>query len=101
MLGPGHRPETHTAYHEGHDKRQEYLQDHYEALHHLFTNLAKAKLYVKPEKRHLFQLQVQYCGRILREGRRCPSPAKTEAIRNWDHNTMKMPKALKGFLGFG
>ena len=81
------------------DKRQEYLQDHYAALHHLFTNLAKAKLYVKPEKCHLFQLQVQYCGHILREGRGCPSPAKTEAIRNWDHNTIKTPKALKGFLG--
>ena len=81
------------------DKRQEYLQDHYEALHHLFTNLDKAKLYVKPEKCHLFQFQVQYCGHILREERICPSPAETEAIRNWDYNTIKTPKALKGFLG--
>ena len=81
------------------DKRQEFLQDHYDALHHLFTNLAKAKLYVKPEKCHLFQLQVHYCGLILREGRRCQSPAKTEVVHKMDHPTIKTPKALKGFLG--
>ena len=78
--------------------RQEYLQDHYQALYHLFSALAKATVYVKSEKCHLLQMQVQY-RHILREGRRCPSAAKTEAIRNGDHNTIKAPKALNGFLG--
>ena len=79
--------------------RQEYLKYHFQALYHFFSALTKAKLCFKPDKCHLFQMQVQYCGLILREGERCPSPAKTEAIRNWVHDTIKTPKALKGFFG--
>ena len=61
--------------------------------------LASADLTVKPEKCTLLMRQVQYVGHVLCEGQRFPSPAKTEALRLWDKNTIKTAKALKGFLG--
>ena len=61
--------------------------------------LASADLTVKPEKCTLLMRQVQYVGHVLREGQCFPSPAKTEALRLWDKNTIKTAKALKGFLG--
>ena len=75
------------------------LYFHYLCLRELMQALASADLTVKPEKCRLLMGQVQYVGHVLREGQCFPSPAKTEALRVWDKNTIKTAKALKGFLG--
>ena len=78
---------------------QKYFQAHAEKLCALFDALAEAQLTVKPEKCHLFQKRLQYAGHILQNGQRIPSPAKTEAVRHWQHNTITTAKQLKEFLG--
>ena len=78
---------------------QKYFQAHAEKLCALFDALAEAQLTVKPEKCHLFKKRVQYVGHILQNGQRFPSPAKTEAVRQWQHDTITTTKQLKGFLG--
>ena len=78
---------------------QKYFQAHAEKLCALFDALAEAQLTVKPEKCHLFKKRVQYVGHILQNGQTFPSPAKTEAVRQWQHDTITTAKQLKGFLG--
>ena len=76
-----------------------YFEAHTEKLCTLFDALGAAQLTVKPEKCHLFREIVQYVGHILQNGRRFPSPAKTEAVEKWDHKTITTAKQLIGFLG--
>ena len=74
------------------------LYFHYLCLLELMHALASADLTVKPEKCTLLMRQVQYVGHELREGQCFPSPAKNEALRLWDKNTIKTAKASKDLL---
>ena len=46
----------------------------------------------------MFVGEVEFCGHILKEGQRFPSPGKLKALQKWE-----LPKTLtelRGFLGF-
>ena len=96
ILGP---QKTTIAQKQEPEMLQKYFQAHAEKLCALFDALAEPQLTVKPEKCHLFKKRVQYVGHILQSGQRFPSPAKTEAVRQWQHDTITTAKQLKGFLG--
>ena len=52
---------------------------------------------VDPQKMKLFMTEVEFCGHILKEGRREPAPGKLLSIQRWE-----LPKTvtqLRGFLG--
>ena len=54
-------------------------------------------MFVNPKKARLFLQEVEFCGHILKEGRRNPSPGKLLSIQRWE-----LPKTvtqLRGFLG--
>ena len=71
------------------------FQHHYQICFRMFKAFADAGLTVKPSKCFLFMGQVKYVGHILRNGKRLPDPAKTQAVANWKHEDIKTPKALK------
>ena len=50
-----------------------------------------------PRKSHFFMEGVEFCGHILREGKRSPAPGKLIPIQKWEipHTVT----ALRGFLG--
>ena len=59
--------------------------------------LKEHQLIVDPKKSHLFMKEVEFCGHILREGRRSPAPGKFMAIQKWERP--KTITQLRGFLG--
>ena len=76
---------------------EELIQNHKRDLCAVLDTLAEHKLVVDPKKSHLFMREVEFCGHILREGRRSPAPGKLLAIQKWE-----LPKSitqLRGFLG--
>ena len=59
------------------------LERHYHYLRELFTCFRKYKLSVKLEKMFMFMTRIKFCGHILKDGTRAPSPDKTAAIARW------------------
>ncbi len=53
------------------------------------------ELIVDPIKAHMFMKEVEFCGHILREGRRSPAPGKLISIQKWE-----LPATLTEFWGF-
>ena len=50
-----------------------------------------------PEKSKFFQLEVEFCGHILRDGQRFPGPGKLIPLQKWEIPTTIT--ALRSFLG--
>ena len=76
---------------------EETLANHDRNLREVLDRLAQNKLIVDPRKASLFVTEVEFCGHILREGRRQPAPGKLTALLKWD-----LPRTvtqLRGFLG--
>ena len=63
----------------------------------LSRKLSADKLACDPKKSHFFMREVEFCGHILREGSRSPSPGKLMPIQKWE--ITKTVTALRGFLG--
>ena len=73
------------------------LANHDELVRRVLDRLSEYKLVVDPRKVHLFTTEVEFCGHVLREGRREPAPGKLTALLKWD-----LPRTvtqLRGFLG--
>ena len=58
----------------------EAILNHERDLEEVLTTLARYKLYVDPKKAHFFMREVEFCGHVLKEGRRSPAPGKLMAI---------------------
>ena len=79
------------------ETEQELMENHEKDLRRLLEVLTEAKLVVDPKKANMFMKEVEFCGHILREGSRTPSPGKLLSIQNWEFQTTIT--ALRGFLG--
>ena len=76
---------------------QELVGLHEKQLNMVLDILDKNQLICGPKKGELFLESVEFCGSLLRNGTRQPSPRKLLAIQKW-----KRPEtisALRGFLG--
>ena len=76
---------------------QELVDLHEKHLNMFLDILDKNQLICGPKKGKLFLESVEFCGSLLRNGTRQPSPGKLLAIQKW-----KRPEtisALRGFLG--
>ena len=63
----------------------------------VLDTLARESLVVDFHKVHLFVQEVEFCGHVLKQGRRGPAPGKLLSIQGWE-----LPKTvtqLRGFLG--
>ena len=76
---------------------EEAIENHERDLHAVLMTLAKYQIYVDPKKAHLFMQEVEFCGHVLREGRRSPAPGKLLAIQKWQEP--QTITQLRGFLG--
>jgi hypothetical protein len=75
----------------------ELIAKHEKDVRSVLETLALNKIYVDPRKVHLFMKEVEFCGHVLREGRRSPAPGKLRAIQKWE--APKTITQLRGFLG--
>ena len=76
---------------------EEVITNHERDVRAVLSTLRKNELIVDPRKAHMFMKEVEFCGHILREGRRSPAPGKLLSIQKWE-----LPATiteLRGFLG--
>lgn len=66
------------------DTWEELLENHERDLVAVLERLEKEKLVVEVKKLSLFMQEVEFCGHILREGRRSPAPGKLLALQKWE-----------------
>ena len=76
---------------------QELVDLHEKQLKIVLDILDKNQLICGPKKGKLFLESVEFCGSLLRNGTRQPSPGKLLAIQKW--NRPETISALRGFLG--
>ena len=79
------------------NSEEELLQNHNRDLRKVLDTLQLAGLVADPGKAQLFVREVEFCGHLLREGRRYPSPGKLLPLQKWE-----LPPTLtklRGFLG--
>ena len=76
---------------------QELLENHQRDLHKALLTLQENNLVADYKKARLFVEEVEFCGHIIKDGQRFPSPGKLLPIKNWELPT-KLTK-LRGFLG--
>jgi hypothetical protein len=75
----------------------ELISNHEKDIRAVLETLAEHQIYVDPRKAHLFMREVEFCGHVLREGRRSPAPGKLRVIQKWE--APKTVTQLRGFLG--
>ena len=76
---------------------EELLANHAQDLARVMDRLKEHQLVVDPAKAKLFVREVEFCGHVLREGKRWPAPGKLLSIQKWE-----LPQTvtqLRGFLG--
>ena len=79
------------------DTEEELLNNHEADIGAVLETLRKNGLVADWEKARLYMREVEFCGHILREGRRGPAPGKLLSIQGWE--LPKTVTALRGFLG--
>ncbi len=68
-----------------------FIANHERDVRTVLNTLKVNELIVDPRKAHMFMKEVEFCGHILREGRRSPAPGK------WRYITMN-PKRGRGIV---
>ena len=79
------------------DTFEEILENHSQALRAVLDRLKESELRVDPRKAKMFVEEVEFCGHVMREGRRWPSPGKLLSIQKWP--CPQTVTQLRGFLG--
>ena len=63
------------------DTEEEAIANHLVDLRRVLDRLKEVRLLVNPRKAQLFMREVEFCGHILKEGRRQPAPGKLLSIQ--------------------
>ena len=79
------------------DTEEEILKLHCQQVQQVLERLRKYKLVCGPKKGKWFLRSVEFCGSILENGTRKPSPGKLLAVQFWQRPTTI--SQLRGFLG--
>ena len=74
------------------------LEEHEQCVEEHLAKLQKLGLFLKPEKCHFSQRQVEYLGMIVGNGSVCMDPVKVKGVLEWPTPTNL--KELRSFLGF-
>ena len=75
----------------------ELMANHDRDVRNVLAALREHKLVCSPKKSLFFMRTVEFCGHVLREGRREPASGKLQALQKWE-----LPRTiteLRGFLG--
>ena len=76
---------------------EEMVENHERDLREVLERLREHEIIVGQKSIRLFATEVEFCGHILKDGRREPAPGKLLSIQKWE-----LPKTvtqLRGFLG--
>ncbi len=76
---------------------EERVANHARALKATLDRLREHQLRVDPAKMRLFMEEIEFCGHVMRDGRRWPSPGKLQAIQKW--SVPQTVSALHVFVG--
>ena len=79
------------------DTVEELVANHMRNLQEVLKTLEKHTLVCSMKKSQFFMREVEFCGHILREGRRSPAPGKLLPIQEWE--LPRVVTELRGFLG--
>jgi len=71
---------------------------HHEIVHQVLYCVEEHDLYLKPEKCTFETPEVEYLGVIIRYGKICMDPVKTQGVQTWEAPT-NLTEA-RGFVGF-
>jgi hypothetical protein len=63
------------------ENMEEIMANHVNDLRAVLRVLREENLIVDPKKANIFMGEVEFCGQILREGRRSPAPEKLLSIQ--------------------
>ena len=75
----------------------EVLARHAELLRVVLQRLAEVELRVDPRKAKMFMEEIEFCGHVLREGKRWPAPGKIMSLQKC--SCPQTVTQLRGFLG--
>ncbi len=64
--------------------KEELLENHDTDLRESLETLQEMELVVEVKKLNLLMREVEFCGNVLREGRRSPAPGKLLALQKWE-----------------
>ena len=79
------------------DDPEKLLELHERDVRKVLDRLAEQTLFADFHKARLFMREVEFCGHVLKQGKRSSSPGKLLSIQGWE-----LPKTvtqLRGFLG--
>ena len=79
------------------ENMEECIINHERDLRAVLVDLAVHNIFVDPRKAKFFMEEVEFCGHVLRAGRRSPAPGKLRAIQKWEQP--RSITQLRGFLG--
>jgi hypothetical protein len=77
---------------------EDLIAAHDRDLRRVLEVLKKEQIIADISKCHLFVPEVNFCGHILRDGKRRPAPGRLSAIENWE--VPRTIHELRAFLGF-
>ena len=67
----------------------------------MLKTFEREQLIIHTEKSDFFQTEIQFCGHILREGKRSPAPGKLLPLQQWDlPKTITELRALLGLANY-
>ena len=66
---------------------EELMANHEKDLRRVLDRLKQYELVADPKKANLFMREVEFCGHVLREGKRSPAPGKLLSIQKWEART--------------
>jgi hypothetical protein len=79
------------------ETEEEALWGCFEAVRKVLKHFEELNLVCHPAKSEFFQKEIQFCGHILREGRRSPAPGKMLPLQTWPQP--QTITELRAFLG--
>ena len=77
------------------ETEEEAIENHIQDVKKVLDRLREQRMLVNPRKARFFMREVEFCGHILKEGRRQPAPGKLLSIQKWD-----LPQKVTRFCGF-
>ena len=63
---------------------EDMVANHYKDVTQVMERLKEQNLVCSPEKSKFFQLDVESCGHILKDGQRFPGPGKLISLQKWE-----------------
>ena len=79
------------------ETEEELIENHERDVRQVLERMREKGLVVSTKKLQAFMREVEFCGHILKQGKRSPAPGKLMALQKWE--LPRVVTELRGFLG--